>query len=56
LVVWARFIGRDTRLGRDVAIKALSADRSFSETARMRFQCEATTASPLNDPNVITIY
>ena len=47
---------RDTRLGRDVAIKVLSPHRPFSATARLRFQREASTASALNHPNIITIY
>jgi tetratricopeptide (TPR) repeat protein len=47
---------RDTRLGRDVAIKVLSPERPFSATARLRFQREASTASALNHPNIITIY
>lgn len=47
---------RDTRLGRDVAIKILSTARPFSESARLRFQREAFTASALNHPNIITIY
>ncbi len=47
---------RDTRLGRDVAIKVLPTDRPLRETARARFQREAMTASSLNHPNIITIY
>jgi len=47
---------RDTRLGRDVAIKVLPTDRPLRETARARFQREAMAASSLNHPNIITIY
>ena len=47
---------RDSRLHRDVAIKVLPADRSLSETARVRFQREAMAASSLNHPNIITMH
>ncbi len=47
---------RDSRLGRDVAIKVLPPDRTLDETSRHRFQREAMAASALNHPNIITIY
>ena len=47
---------RDSRLGRDVAIKVLTPDRTGDETSRRRFQREAMAASSLNHPNIITIY
>ena len=47
---------RDSRLGRDVAIKVLPPDRTLDETSRRRFQREAMAASSLNHPNIITIY
>ncbi|HSS98468.1 MAG TPA: protein kinase, partial [Terriglobales bacterium] len=50
------FRARDTRLGREVAIKVLPPHRTLSPNARQRFQREAMTASALNHPNIITIH
>src|SRR6476660_9342482 len=47
---------RDTRLGREVAIKVLPADRMHDEERRRRFVQEAQSASALNHPTIITIY
>ena len=47
---------RDTRLGRDVAIKVLPADRLADEDRRRRFVQEAQAASALNHPHIITIH
>ena len=47
---------RDTRLGRDVAIKLLSPHRVRDEKAVRRFVLEARAASALDHPNVGTIY
>ena len=47
---------RDTRLGREVAIKVLPADRLADEDRRRRFVQEAQAASALNHPHIITIH
>jgi hypothetical protein len=48
--------GRDTRLGRDVAIKVLAASASHDPLALGRFRQEAQAASALNHPNIVTVY
>ncbi|MGA2372748.1 MAG: protein kinase domain-containing protein [Candidatus Korobacteraceae bacterium] len=48
---------RDTRLGREVAIKTVSLnDRHSQAEALTRFETEARSASALNHPNIVTIY
>jgi Tol biopolymer transport system component/predicted Ser/Thr protein kinase len=47
---------RDTRLGRDVAIKVLPAERLADEHRRRQFQQEARALSSLNHPHIVTIY
>jgi Tol biopolymer transport system component len=47
---------RDPRLGREIAIKVLPADRVADEDRRRRFVQEAQAASALNHPHIITIY
>src|SRR6059036_1992592 len=47
---------RDTRLGRDVAIKVLSEDLLGSTLARERFQREARAVAALQHPNICTIH
>ncbi|MEP7028010.1 MAG: protein kinase [Candidatus Eisenbacteria bacterium] len=47
---------RDTRLGRDVAIKTLPASLSLDEERIRRFDQEARAAGTLNHPNILTIY
>jgi Tol biopolymer transport system component len=47
---------RDSRLGREVAIKVLPAERMADEGRRRRFVQEARAASALNHPNIVTIH
>ena len=48
--------GRDTRLGRDVALKVISPKRLGDPDLRRRFELEARAASVLNHPSIVTIY
>src|SRR2546426_456486 len=47
---------RDTRLGRDVAIKILPPHLSESTEARQRFEREARSVSSLNHPHICALY
>jgi len=47
---------RDGRLGREVAVKVLSAEFSADADRRKRFEQEARSASALNHSNIVTIY
>jgi eukaryotic-like serine/threonine-protein kinase len=47
---------KDTRLGRDVAIKVLPANVPLDEERRQRFEREARTISSLNHPNICALY
>src|SRR5881392_2286479 len=47
---------RDTRLGRDVAIKVLPQHLSANPEVRARFEREAKTVSSLNHPHICTLH
>src|SRR6202453_3775448 len=47
---------RDTRRGRDVAIKILPADVSADPGRRARFEQEARSVAALNHPNILGLY
>jgi serine/threonine protein kinase/Tol biopolymer transport system component len=50
------FRARDTRLGRDVALKVLPPDVSFDSGRRTRFEQEARAAAALNHPNIVGLH
>lgn len=52
----AVYLGHDTRLGRQVAIKVVGSSAAGSESAYRRLLREARTASSLNHPNICTIH
>jgi len=47
---------KDTRLGREVAVKVLPQHLSSSPEIRARFEREAKTVSSLNHPHICTLY
>ncbi|MEJ2792295.1 serine/threonine-protein kinase [Iodobacter sp. LRB] len=54
------YLGKDPKIGRDVAIKTMSLSQEFEadqlDEARQRFFREAETAGRLNHPNIVTIF
>ena len=48
--------GRDTRLGRDVAIKVLRPDLARDPSFLNRFRREAQSAAGLNHPSIVAVY
>ncbi len=49
-------LGRDTRLGRSVAIKLLRTDLARDPTFQARFRREAQSAAALNHPAIVSVY
>ncbi len=47
---------RDSKLGRDIALKVLPKDLAADAERRRRFEQEARAASGLNHPNVVHVY
>ncbi len=47
---------RDSRLGRDVAMKVLAPEVMQEPSFRMRFEQEARAAAALNHPNIVTVH
>ena len=47
---------RDTRLGRDVALKVLPPEFSRDEERLRRFEGEARSASAVSDPHIVTVF
>jgi serine/threonine protein kinase len=50
------FRARDTRLGRDVAIKILKFDRGDQRKLRQRFELEGRVISRLNHPHICSLF
>ncbi len=50
------YLGRDPVLGREVALKVITAGSVVGEEAHARFEREARAAALLNHPNIVTVF
>ena len=50
------YLARDTRLGRDVAVKVLPSRLCSDPSQRQRLEREARTISSLNHPNICQLH
>ncbi|WP_306591566.1 protein kinase [Geothrix sp. 21YS21S-4] len=50
------YLGRDPKLGREVALKIISSGTAFGEEAQARFEREAQAAAMLNHPHIVTVH
>jgi serine/threonine protein kinase len=50
------YLGRDTQLQRDVAIKVMHAHRAGDQSARQRFLKESRATASVDHPHIVTIY
>jgi predicted Ser/Thr protein kinase len=50
------YLGRDPKLGREVALKVITAGTVFGDEAQARFEREARAAALLNHPHIVTVY
>ena len=50
------FRARDSRLGREVAVKVLPPALAGDEERRRRFELEARAAGGFNHPNIVAVY
>jgi len=50
------YLGRDPSLGREVALKVITAGSAFGDEAQARFEREARAAALLNHPHIVTVF
>ncbi len=50
------YLGRDPKLGREVALKVITAGTVMGDEAQARFEREARAAALLNHPHIVTVY